>query len=358
MNIISPSEIQNELTRIWDTLDGTQKMRASLFNLIFYTRKTSRDTYLHTIAQKVIEQFPSRVIFISVDNDTNEDILNASVSIMYAGKGESAVACDLIHLDVSKSKLGRIPFVILPHILPDLPVYLVWEEDPSLNNPIFADLLPLASRLIFDSESAAELPRFASSILNIYKSTHTDITDLNWARMESWRTLFTANFYSLERLAILKKVNQITITFNAHETESFCHTSVQAIYLQSWLACQLGWELKETKKVGNEIHFIYQDLSIILKPEKQPNLAPCIITGVDLVTAQNEHFCFERHKETPNRIVINIETPHKCEIPFHHIFAKAESGQSLVKEICHRGTSSHFLKVLEQLKKLEMCSIC
>ena len=39
LQIVSPSEINAELNKIWESLEGSNKMRASLFNLIFFTKK-------------------------------------------------------------------------------------------------------------------------------------------------------------------------------------------------------------------------------------------------------------------------------------------------------------------------------
>jgi hypothetical protein len=357
---ISPSDIQKELSRIWDSVEGSNKMRASLFNLIFYTQKTSRDVYLHRVAQKVLEKFPCRIIFISVDPNVSDNYLKANVSLMYAGKDSSSIACDLIELEVAGDQHRRIPFVILPHILPDLPIYLVWEKDPCEENPILSQMTAYAARLIFDSESANDLPQFAGKLLQFYRESRVDVADLNWARMENWRDLFTTHFYSLENLAKLQKVNKISIFYNSHESASFCHTRIQATYLQAWLKCQLEWEFKQMRREGNLLIFVYGkkdgEVVITLTPEDHPHLAPGTITGVDLATTHDHEFSFSRHKEVPNHIVIKVGSPQKCEVPTHYIFAKGESGQSLVKEICHRGTSEHYLKILNHISQME--SVC
>src|ERR1700733_1436277 len=86
--LVSPANIQSELTSIWDSLESANKMRACLFNLIIYTKQNTRTAYVRTIAQKVIEKFPSRIIFISVDKDPTHDYLKAKVSVMPASEGE------------------------------------------------------------------------------------------------------------------------------------------------------------------------------------------------------------------------------------------------------------------------------
>jgi len=44
--IVDPSKIETELERIWDSFQGTNKMRACLFNLIIYAKKSQRTLYL------------------------------------------------------------------------------------------------------------------------------------------------------------------------------------------------------------------------------------------------------------------------------------------------------------------------
>lgn len=358
--MVAASEIQKELARIWESVEGSNKMRASLFNLIFYTQKRNRDAYVHQVAQKVIEKFPCRIIFITSDQESQDNTLKADVSLIYAGKGQTAIACDMIELEVSGDQLKRVPFVVLPHILPDLPIYLVWEKDPCAENPIFEQMQRYASRLIFDSESTDNLPSFADKLLKFYQKLRLDVADLNWARMENWRYLLTTYFYSLENLAHLEKVSQVQICYNSHQTDSFCHTRIQAVYLQAWLGCQLQWKFVQTKREGVHLFFVYkkQDKEIVVQlvPQEYANLAPGTVISIDLVTPHGYEFTFKRHPEAPNHIVTKITSPEQCELPTHHIFAKGESGQSLVKEICHRGMSDHFLKVLQFVSKME--SVC
>jgi hypothetical protein len=95
-------------------------MRASLFNLLVVAPKNQRADYVRTITLKVLERFPSRVIFTTIDKNLSNDSLNASVSLIPGASYD--VVCDFIELEASKQAQGKIPFVILPHLLPDLPL--------------------------------------------------------------------------------------------------------------------------------------------------------------------------------------------------------------------------------------------
>jgi hypothetical protein len=359
---VSPGDIQNELNRIWESLETTSVARACLFNLIFYTQKNHREPYIHRIAQKVVEKFPSRVIFVVVDKTAKEDFLKTEVSILSSSKGEFDVACDYIQIETGGAYHERVPFVVLPHILPDLPIYLLWAEDPSKGDLLTDQLKQFAGRLIFDSESTDNLPRFANSVLEHNEKTHCDIADLNWARIESWRDMLSMAFYANDKLNQIQHAKEIAITYNAQETPFFCHTKIQAIYLQAWLSCQLGWEFQTLRIDENTLRFTYEGgfglIEILLSPEQYAKLPPGLILSVDISTAESEQFKFSRHLEQTHQIIYQHSTLSQCDLPSHYIFTKAESGHSLVKEICHRGTSEHYLKVLNLVKKMDTLGLC
>ncbi len=359
---VAPADIQNELNRIWESLETTNVARACLFNLIFYTEKGHRTPYIQRLAQKVVEKFPSRVIFVSVDKTTNADFLKTEVSILSSSKGEFDVACDYIQIEAAGTQLERVPFVVLPHILPDLPVYLLWAEDPSKNDPFNEQLTQLAGRLIFDSESTDNLAQFANSLLNRYTQSRCDVADLNWARIESWREMLSMAFYSEDNLEKIQQAKQINMVYNGQATPFFCHTEIQAVYLQAWLSCQLKWQFQDVRKKNGELVFSYKKesgpIEISLSSAHYANLPPGLILTVDVVTSADDHFKFNRSLEQMHQIAYQHSTLSQCDLPSYYIFTKAESGHSLVKEICHRGTSEHYLKVLNLVKNMDALGQC
>jgi hypothetical protein len=338
-DLMQVSEIPTALAQIWDALEGTNKMRASLFNLLVITPKNPHTDYVRTITHKVLERFPSRVIFITTDKNL-QDSLDASVSLIPGARGSYDVVCDFIEIQTGKKSESKIPFIILPHLLPDLPIYILWNEDPVQDNPLSHQLEKWATRIIFDSEVTDNLPAFARALLN--HSRDCEVADLNWARTESWRELLAATFYSADRLQALREAQKITITYNSHETEFFCHTKIQAIYLQSWLATQLGWTKTDLFE---------------LKAEKNPQLPSGSVISIHISAPRDIHFAFSRDPVFPNQVKTIICDSEKCEIPTKYIFSKTQSGLSLVNEITHNGTSPHFFKVLEFLSTQDVkCS--
>jgi len=359
-DIIPPSEIRSELIRLWESLESSNKVRASLFNLIFYTKKKLRAEYIRDISQKVLEKFPSRVIFIT--SDTEGDYLNTRVSVLPVNEKESDIACDFIQIDVAGSQAQKVPFVLLPHIVPDLPVYVIWAEDPKEASPLFNEVKKLASRIIFDSEAISDLSTFSKNLLEIAKTPNLDIADLNWARMESWRDLMASTFYTDKRLDQLRKTTKIQILYNARESDYTCHTQIQAIYLQGWLSAQLDWTLSNATQEKGKYTLTYArvggEVEIVLYPEWQENIKAGDILSVDLETEDQHHFSFGRNLDMPHHVNMRLSTLEKCDIPLKYIFAKDESGGALVKEICHKGTSKHFLNLLKQIQDRKEFSNC
>lgn len=359
---IHPANIESELERIWDSLQGTNKMRACLFNLIIYAKKCQRVGYLNQIAQKVIEKFPSRIIFITYDDTCSSHELRTAVSVMTADEGESEIACDLIEVEVCSKDHPKVPFVVLPHILPDLPIYLVHADDPTFENPVAEKLEHLASRIIFDSEAACDLPAFAQAVLSHHERCSADVADLNWARIEGWRQLFANVFKSSEELDHLRHARMLSITFNSQETDYLCHTNIQSIYFQAWIAVQLEWNIKSVQPKGKTLTFNYDTefgaVTSEITPEATEEVSPGRILSIEIATDREYHYQFKRNLKCPHHVMIEKSSPELCSIPSNFVLDKDVSGQSLVKEICHKGTSHHYTKMLEMLSTIQNEGLC
>ncbi len=359
---IHPSEIESQLVKILDELQGTNKMRACLFNLVIYAKNNSRLNYLEEVAQKVIEKFPSRIIMIIHNDQKDKDYLNTAVSVLKAESGQNQIFCDYIVIEYSGQHEKRVPFVILPHILPDLPLYVLWGENPELKNPFWMQFESFVNRLIFDSESSDDLPSFSQTLLEDIEKCRCDIADLNWARTEGWRKLLTSHFHSAEKLHDIKQTTSITIHYNSSTSKSFCHTKIQALYLQSWIATQLNWQLESCEKKQDHLVFIYRrenrELPIYLYGKEAQSIKPGRILSIEIEAETEITHLFQRSIDHPSHIFIETSSPVCCEIPNQFILDAEESGQSLVKEIFQQGTNQHFLQVLQAIQQIHQKDIC
>ena len=345
--IVDPGKIEPELIRIWEGLAKDNKMRACLFNLIVFNRLSDRTDYIRDIVQKVSEKYPCRVLFISSDPDSQHPYLKTAVSVV----GNGNIACDYIDIGVSGPDIERVPSVILPHIIPDLPVSLLWTEDPTQSHPLFEPLIKLSGRVIFDSESADSLLAFSQKVLALAeKGIH--VADLNWARTEGWRELIASLFHSGE---MLNQIKEIDITYNSRETPFFCHLKVQSLYLLAWLSSRLQWKFQNATP---ELQFTFEKQKGEIHSTLWEKLGPGTVISVDLTTEDGHMFKCARIPNQYHHVMIQKSSQEKCELPYHFILGRTATGQSLVKEIITQGTSEHYLGMLKEINNLDRDRLC
>jgi len=350
-----PSTIELELRHILDAMQGTNTMRACLLNLIIYTKDSPRRSYFEKVAQKIIEKFPSRIIFLS--EYEKKDGLHTYVSVLTAKSGDNLIFCDLITIEFGESFAKRVPFIILPYILPDLPLYILWGEDPIYKNPNWLQLEKFIYKLIFDSEVIKQLPRFATSMANYLQICSYKIADLNWARIEEWRKLLAVSFHTADKIEGLQQTKCMKITYNCTESALFSHTKIQALYLQSWLASRMHWDFQSIVMNKKNLIISYSNqnssIEVILQPTMLTTIQPGGIFSLEIDTVNNLHFLFKRSAKNPLHISIDFSNPNFCEIPTYYLFSSEESGQSLVQEIFHRGPNIHFFQALQIVKQIQ-----
>jgi glucose-6-phosphate dehydrogenase assembly protein OpcA len=359
--LVEPDAIESELKAIWEKLAQENKTRACLFNLIVFNRYSARTDYIRSIAQRVIEKFPCRLIFISEDPEAENPYLKTAVSVIVPQSGESSIACDHIDIGVGGTDIERASYLLLPHILPDLPTTLLWTEDPTQSHPLFKPLIKLAHRLIFDSEATDDLFAFAKTVLELKKEGTFDVADLNWARTEEWRNLFASLFHESKRKPLLSALKSLKIVYNQRVTEYFCHLKIQSIYLLAWLSSRLGWQFKKADQPLLQFEFTsVSGESVIanINTTLWENLGPGTVISMRVETKDNDVFDCGRIKEQYHYVNVIIASREKCDLPVQFLFGRTATGHSLVQEICRKGTSVHYLEMLEALMILDKDKLC
>lgn len=344
--LVDPEHIETELLKLWEQL-AKQKMRACLFNLIVFNKLSPRTDYIRDIVQKISEKYPCRVLFISSDPESKNPYLKTAVSVV----GDGNIACDYIDIGVSGSEIEKVPYLLMPHIIPDLPVSLLWTEDPSIDHPLFEPLIKLANRLIFDSESADSLLAFSKKVLKL-NETGVDTADLNWARTEGWRDLIASLFHSWD---MLRQIKEVRLTYNGRKTESICHLKVQSMYLLAWLSSRLNWKFQEATR---ELDFTFEAQRAEIRSEEWEKLGSGTVISVDIATQEGDLYRCARMPKQYHYVSIQISSSEKCEIPHSYLLGKTATGQSLAKEIVTQGTSTHYLDMLKQIIELDRDKLC
>lgn len=321
--------------------------KACLFNLILFSKDPQRTTYFQDVVRLIGTQFPCRVIFIQ---EVKASSLKVSVSVETREEAPGLI-CEQIFLEAGHQELARIPFIILPLIVPDLPIYLLWGQDPLTEKVILPTLQPYASRLIFDSEGSDNLQLFAQNMLKLLKNHPTQITDMNWARMGGWRQVLAQTFDCQERVDQLSSSKTIKIIYNNRVTDLTLHPQRQALYLQAWLAVQLGWEFDRIEHDQASIRLYYKNgPDVILEGKVESHFSSEEILEIEMT--DQAHFLYSFKRKGPEQVIIYCNTMDRCELPFTLLLPNIWSGRVFMREVLYHPTSVQYAHMLELISRL------
>lgn len=331
------TNIHKELTKLWDKEQGENKIRASLFNLIIYVPTGQRIKLFDSIVNNVVNKFPCRVLMISSDEKSSHDKLHTAVSSHTIGEGKQSIYCEIIRIEVSGKYIERVPFLVIPNIQADLPIYMLWTQDPLTPNPVFPKLARIANRVIFDAESTANLQKYSQRLLEVEQEYGIEVGDLNWSALAPWRKLLAEIYNDPQMLNHLGNCSEISITYNKKESPLHPHTEIEAAYLQAWLASRLGWKLKSFLTYLNE----KEKVKISIE-STQVELPPGAIVSLEMMSKKTGGHL--RCQRDPNSIQVHAQFSDReqCFLPTTHILTGAQEGQEILNEIFYPASMEHF----------------
>lgn len=355
---VNPSEIQQQLDRLEKAHKDSKQQRACLFNLILYSLNATRLPYFQELVDQISKQFPCRIIVIQEDPHTDSNSISTSLAVRLLNAGsEKQIICEEIHVEIPSSIQEQAYPLILPHLIPDLPIYLIWAGDPTFNHPLFTPFQELAHRLIFESECTDNLSNFCQKIQMNILNQHWEVADLNWVRSEGWRKALKNIFNTEERLEELGQAEKIVLRFSEASSASECQNHFQVHYLHGWLAAQLKWQpISFEDKVSHQtILYKTGSNSIEVQIEKDPLSTEANTTSYVQIKTRNKKIftCYLEPKEAMIKIeILDEENPEET---YNTCLMQAKWEHSLSKEICYQETSTHYcnmLSILSQIKGL------
>lgn len=348
-------DIQNELDRLWDLPKKDKPLKACLFNLIIYANEPRRVNYLQELINSILDKFPCRIIFIQGNKESTSSYFRVNVSRVISGHPK-AIGCDQIVIEASNDQLFRAPFLVTPHIIPDLPVYLLWGQNPFEERDIFPYVQSYASRVVFDSECADDLGLFCKEMHTNLDILKTDIMDINWALVSNWRDLMGELFDSQEKLSHLKDCKSMIIQYNGCKTEIAHHPEIRALYLQGWLAGVLKWKYQNIERFETHSIISYFGSShpviIALSPQEIPGLPPGAINSIEITTSLDHHYLISR-RDNLSQVVVYASSKDTCELPFTLSLPNIHKGLSFMREIFFAGLGDHYRETLKTISKLD-----
>lgn len=335
--------------------ENNKSSKACLFTLVIYAYEERRVNYLQELVETILDKFPCRIIFIKANSSIDESYFRVMVSNVNSGQSTSAVTCDQIIIETSYDQIFRVPFVIIPHIVPDLPLYLLWGHNPFEDKQIFPHLKPYATRVIFDSECADSIMNFCKEMEHNLATLHMDIMDISWALTSNWRDLLIQLFDTPDKVEDLTAIKSIIINYNAHTTDTTHHPEIRPLYLQAWLACCLGWKFSEmeyfdTSPVYTYVGNVHPSI-VALCPSVHKDLPSGAITGIDIETTNGTSYVLSRN-ESLSQVLVHISTKEACQLPFTLPLPNVHRGLTFMREIFFNTLGDRYKGMLKVLSEI------
>jgi hypothetical protein len=345
-------EVQSSKMQAQAKPEGQNLIRASLFNLIVLSLDPERTVHCENLIRIITQKFPCKIIFLRADPHTQSDFLRTTENLLTVGSGNNTVLCDQMTIEASANQFVKIPFLILPNIQPDLPIYILIGQDPSQDAVILPQLKNYACRVLFDTESIDNFKLYSQRILNLLENTSAELVDLNWARTKAWRESLARAFNNKETLSQLKVSKTIQISYAASPNPTKMRCETQAVYLQAWLAARLGWNLLSIEREEGYLRLSYKydhmSLSVSLVPKITEILEPGALFAFEAMTQGDYHFLIS-HENDNKTIKVHASNPERCEMPYTIFLNNFQNGPALVNEIFYQPPSQHYLGMLRML---------
>lgn len=259
------AEIEQQLREIWKGFSetghkGDAVTRAQVMNLIAYSSSKDADAQISQILAGVSVENPGRMIVLIRDRELPESVINSWVNALchIASGGRQQVCCEQIVIHAGERDPFRWSSVVLPLIVPDVPVFLWWNDPPHADLPLLNAILEATDRLILDSSLASDF----NTIVELMQQ-HGEwlaISDLNWARLTPWRQAIAGFYDHLACGRRLQEIHRIEIV-----TESNSEQTGSASLLIGWFASGLGW-----KRAGKSGLHNAQQMPVAVNIDRRP----------------------------------------------------------------------------------------
>jgi glucose-6-phosphate dehydrogenase assembly protein OpcA len=293
---INPEAVERELQQLWLKTsqanrrdlkpdDERATMRARVANLLIFVTDESAVDEVNQMLVDLSTRHPCRaIVMIGAAQEANRDIEMsvASFSKPSGKKTDPRLCCEQVSLNARGRFVVELPSAAIPLLVPDLPVFLWWNDELNTRQDIFAELAERADRVIVDSTRFADSGSNNLALVDLVNSDDENraaISDINWARLTSWRALIAGCFDSAAHRPALNDIAGVRIEYAPNSGDSD-EIAPQAQLIAGWLASRLDWG----PATGPEITYERVD---------HPLVKPGRLMSVKLLTKSAEPTTFE-----------------------------------------------------------------
>lgn len=334
-----------------------QRIYPCLFNLVvLLPRSPTAAEMCATTAHTIASLFPCRMFFINEETLSSTPSLAIRPSLTVSESSFPQQAEAPVHIAASSDTLSLVPLLLFPLLFPDLPLYLLWGEDPTTDSVILPAMERVATRLIFSLESIEQLHRSSHTLLQRLTIPSRHLVDLNWTRVSGWREVLAEVFDSQEKVEQLLHAQGIEIVYCHAPHLAYEATELQAYYLQAWLASRLNWTYLSTERQAE--HTLVMTYRTPLDSTVILSLVPCLDTltvprEVVAVHVQGADYTVHLDRSTPDQVKVHAFNQHECLLPFTLFMQGLQSGRKFMQELLYQKVSDHYIQLLRFISAIK-----
>ena len=248
---VDAARLERELARMWAEMSEPKGdvqasgiVRACVLNLIVYVAGKDECPEVNDLLEVVVERHPCRAILLVADRAAPAPRLEAFVSTrcQLSAPGAKRICGEQVTIEADGAVVDTASTAVTPLLVPDVPVFLWWKDIPHYEDKLFDRLAEMSDRVVIDSASFDHPHQDMLRLAEILKEGRLRVSDLNWGRLTSWRSLVASFWDAADNRQSLAQIERVRIEYDPPDV-SHEEIAPKALLALGWLASCLGWEV-------------------------------------------------------------------------------------------------------------------
>lgn len=292
------TELPAAVDALWDACmqdqRGSDVARALTANFVGVAAAPHADCLLAATDQ-LQQRSPCRAFLLLIDEDSPSEVAELTATTRKHGPLRDIVLEQIV-IRLRRDDLRRVPGLLRPLILDDLPSHMLWALPWAKDERNFERLIEMCPHAIVDSRSFSD-PERDLTMVHERRGRGERISDLSWLRLQPWRRSLAEAFERFEWRPGTTVAATIT-----HGREARTSSLLLARWLRERLAAAVTLERDHD--------------DAMLGPTR-------VAMTVGDVQVQLDH--------REGMLVAHVSTPSACMLPFTNSTARGSDAELLVR---------------------------